>query len=77
VEIRYELSAPATTLVRIFDLRGRLLWKSPPVAQQAGPQSCAWHGRDGRGQSQPTGVYLYTLELDGRVHARGKFTLVK
>ncbi len=77
VQIRYELSAPALARVCVHDLRGRLVWCSPQVRQEAGAQAFRWDGRGDDGRAVAAGIYLYAIELDGAPAATGKLSLIK
>jgi hypothetical protein len=47
----------------VYDLQGRLLMRLALEAQQAGPQTARWDGRDGKEQSVAPGLYLVGIEL--------------
>jgi hypothetical protein len=62
--LRYELSAPATVSVRIYDITGRLartLLERGAVG--SGVHSLAWDGADDAGRHLPAGVYLCRLDV--------------
>jgi len=77
VEVAFTLGRPGQVQLAIHDARGRLVWRSPPEARPAGPQTVAWRGIDLAGRPAATGAYLYSLLLDGAAAARGKLSLVK
>ena len=65
VRIAYELDAPRTVTVTIYDFgmnRVRTITEQKP----AGQQETVWRGRDAQGLRVPTGTYIYTVELGGR-----------
>ncbi len=72
----YELTHPGQVVVRVFDLRGRLVRNWPAVHRVAGPHSLGWNGRDDRGRALASGVYLVQVDLDGDAVAR-KISLVE
>ena len=72
-----DLAAPARIRVLINDLRGRLIWESRASTHSAGPVTLGWQGHDQRGRIAPAGVYLYWLEIEGRIIGGGKLTVVK
>lgn len=75
--VRLELPASADALVEIFDLRGRrvrTLFSGP--LERAGAHDFVWDGRDDRGASLATGVYVVRAEAAGRELAR-KVALLK
>lgn len=60
----------------IFDLRGRELARLIDGPLSPGDYCIAWDGKDSRGLSVPSGVYLYNLTQGGESQSR-KMTLVK
>ena len=64
------------TLLRIYDLRGRVVRTLVCEPLSAGDHVAIWDGRDETGQSAAGGVYLYRLEAAGR-SATGKMALLK
>lgn len=60
--ISCRLPAPAPTLVRLFDLRGRLVRTLASGGQPAGEPGVMWDGRDARGEALPAGTYLIRME---------------
>jgi flagellar hook assembly protein FlgD len=61
----------------VHDLRGRLVWCSPQVRQDAGAQAFRWDGRGDDGRAVAAGIYLYAIELDGAPAGTGKLSLIK
>ncbi len=62
--------------LRILDVRGRTVRRLANDLPVHG--RIEWNGRDSRGQSLPTGVYLWRLEReDGRVAAAGKVSILR
>jgi len=49
----------------VFDLRGRLVQTLVDANLKAGRHRVVWHGRDNRGRTVPSGVYLYSLRSGG------------
>jgi hypothetical protein len=65
VRIAYELDAPRTVTVTIYDFgmnRVRTITEQKPEGQQ----ETVWRGRDAQGLRVPTGTYIYTVELGDR-----------
>ena len=65
VRIAYELDAPRTVTVTIYDFgmnRVRTITEQKP----AGQQETVWRGRDAQGLRVPTGTYVYTVDLGDR-----------
>jgi hypothetical protein len=64
--IAFEILAPATVSLRVFDVSGRLvrvLMGGEFVAE--GRRQVIWSGRDESGQAVAAGVYFYRLDADG------------
>jgi len=74
--ISFRTPSPGTAHLAIHDGRGRKVRTLLAEAVPAGETSVVWDGRDDEGRSVTAGVYLVTLDLDGRVGA-GKVTLLK
>lgn len=74
--VHFELAHAAKTLVRVYDLSGRLVRTLVDGPCAAGPQEVLWDGRDGGGQPAASGVYLVRLSADG-VEQSTKASLVK
>jgi hypothetical protein len=77
-EIKFNLPKAGLVELRIYDMRGRLVFTARPGAMPAGAQSVAWNGVDRRGGGVTSGVYFYQLFLDGqKLGSSGKMTLLK
>jgi hypothetical protein len=74
--LRFDLAAPARVQAEIHDLRGRLVWRSVPLAAGAGRGQIVWRGVGRDGQGVGAGVYVYRLLVNGRPAASGKLSLV-
>ncbi len=76
-QIRFNLSAPASVTLEIFNLQGRRVAR--PLhgeAHDAGSFSLPWSGQDGNGRSLAAGTYLYRLQADTEIQT-GRMQLVK
>ena len=54
----------------LYDMLGRRVrqvWQGP---LQAGSHRFVWDGRDEAGKAVAAGVYIYQVEVDGRVEAK-------
>ena len=76
-EIRFDLLVASRYRVAIYDLAGRLIWRSAEASAPAGEVRVPWDARDARGRAVPSGVYLVgvtpgrDLTVFGRItHAR-------
>lgn len=67
--IRYQLDAPASVLLHVFDVSGRRVKTLDTGRRPAGTFEVRWDGTDLEGRPVASGVYLYRLDLthdDGR-----------
>jgi Ca-activated chloride channel family protein len=73
--IAYDLPAEGHVVLRIYDIRGRLVHTLIDADQTAGAHSLKWDGRDRFGNRVAAGIYLYQI-----VYTRGdgkQFTLTR
>lgn len=68
--IPFALPAPAHTSIRIFDVTGRLVRQLGDRPYAAGSHEDVWDTRDGEGQRVASGLYFYTLTVNGRTYRR-------
>jgi hypothetical protein len=62
--------------LRIYDVQGRLVRRLASGEIGSGPQSAFWDGRNDRGETVGSGVYLYRIEA-GPEKTDGKMVIVK
>jgi len=74
--IRFALDRPGRTVLRIYDLQGRLVRHLLDRQLPAGEHQVPWRGTDDAGRSLAAGVYFVQLE-SGEARSRAKVTLVK
>ena len=74
--LKITLQKPVHLLVRIYDVKGRLVTTLADGLQNAGPLVLTWNGQDGSGQSVAAGVYFALLETP-RATRTLKMILVK
>lgn len=74
--LRFRLDRAVPVDVAVFDLRGRRLWTSGPVAGRAGENSVDWGGVDGAGRAVPGGLYMYRITTDDGAAVAGKLMLI-
>jgi hypothetical protein len=64
-EVPYRLAAEGTARLAIYDPNGRLVRVISSGRESAGPHVARWDGRDARGRTVASGVYLLRLEAEG------------
>jgi len=74
--LRFTLAEAGRARLAIHDIRGRVLRTLVDGDLPAGEREAAWDGRDGAGESLPSGVYFARLEL-GKEHYSSKLLLLK
>jgi len=74
--IPFRLSKPSDAVIRIYDVKGRMVREIKVEAEGAGLHAVRWDGRDGRGEEVSGGTYFYSLEA-GRFKAVRKMTVIK
>jgi len=62
--IRYALARAGHVRVSVMDIAGRRVARLADIAHEAGAGLVAWSGRDDRGATLPSGVYLVVLETE-------------
>jgi hypothetical protein len=60
--IRFDLARPGPALLRVFDVRGRVVRGLDSGWHAAGTHRVEWDGRDDGGRAVASGVYFYRLE---------------
>jgi hypothetical protein len=68
--IEFLMPRPGRAKVAVFDVGGSRVATIFDGALDAGPHTLSWNGRDSRGRSVATGIYLYRLEACGTVLTR-------
>ena len=61
----------------VYDLKGQIVRRLFKGTVSPGPQNFVWNGRNDRGQTLATGVYLAQVRLDGAHTENVKMTLAK
>ncbi|MEZ4702619.1 MAG: S8 family serine peptidase [Rhodothermales bacterium] len=78
--ISYQLPAPGSAALRVYDVLGREVRTLVDASQSAGIHGITWDGTDESGRRLPSGLYLYTLEAQtpqGLRTATRKMVLVR
>jgi hypothetical protein len=76
-EIRFELRNESRFRVEVFDLTGRLVWRSAEQTARPGEVRVPWDARDVAGRPVPSGVYLLGVTPDGGKTSFGRLTYVE
>lgn len=74
--IHFALPQTGDVRLRVCDLQGRVLRTLCDGALSAGTHCLVWNGRDDRGRSLTSGIYLYRLETAAGTQTR-KMTLMR
>jgi hypothetical protein len=67
--IAYAIQKPGAVRLSVYDVMGNEIASWSEV-QASGGHKITWNGRDRRGSSVPSGIYLYRLETDGFTSSR-------
>ena len=68
--IEYELPAPGSVQVLVYDVQGRFVRRLLDTQQAGGSHSVTWDGTDDRGIHVASGVYFYQVQAGGRMAAK-------
>ncbi|MBN2011853.1 T9SS type A sorting domain-containing protein [candidate division KSB1 bacterium] len=64
--IRYDMPTQSHVTLRIYDILGRLVAELVNAeVQSAGAHAVVWDGTDNSGRVVPSGLYVYSLQVDG------------
>jgi hypothetical protein len=62
--ITYSLGHPGHVSLKLYDITGRLVAVLQEGEKRTGTFSVIWDGRDNKGHTLPSGIYLYRLETE-------------
>jgi len=68
--IRYKLAKDSHVMLKIYDALGQEVRMLVDELQTAGEKTIAWNGRDAFAQAVGSGVYIYSIRVDGLVQSR-------
>ena len=68
--IRFTTDKLSEVILSIYDINGRLVRTLMRETLNAGTYSTQWEGSDSRGNSVPSGVYLYQLQSGGKTETQ-------
>ena len=74
--IQYDLSKDGLVKIIVYDILGNVVNDLLNKNQISGPNSVRWNATDNHGHSVPTGVYLFTIEMEDFTHVK-KMLLLK
>ena len=75
--IKYSVSELSKVRLAIYDANGKEINTLVNTNQLAGEYNIRWNGKDGSGNSVPSGVYFYTLTAGSNFSQTKKMLLVK
>ena len=67
LDLATDAAGVSLTVYDVLGRRVRQVWDGP---LEAGPHRFTWDGRDAAGKAVAAGVYVYQVEVDGRVEAK-------
>ena len=73
----FSLPAQAAVNISVFDLNGKLIRTIVDKTVPAGQHTAYWNGRSQDGLAQPSGIYFYTLKIDGNLIDTRQMMLLK
>ncbi len=74
--IKFDLPSKLNVEIKVYDTLGREVRKLFKGQLNAGSNEVKWNGRDNYGRSAASGIYLYTLQVNGEILS-GKMVLEK
>ncbi len=75
--IRFEVGGPGRVKVEMFDLAGRMVWRSAEIHTAGGEVRVTWNARDTGGRNLPSGSYFLRVIHNGIPVAGDHITLIK
>jgi hypothetical protein len=76
VTIQFSMQPGMSYGLRVFDLLGRLIWRTEGLHSTAGKARVVWDGRRMDGTELPSGVYFYRVDTDHQTR-QGRAVLLK
>lgn len=74
--IRFQLKEDGQVQIYIYNIRGQLVFKLVDENRHRGTHTVIWEGLDSRNLPAPSGMYVYTMEVNG-FKAHRKMLLTK
>ncbi|MDZ7722828.1 MAG: T9SS type A sorting domain-containing protein [candidate division KSB1 bacterium] len=75
--IQFSLKQSADVTIRVYDILGREISTLVSRKFQAGQYTAEWNGMNNTGKMTASGVYIYTLSIDGKTVAARRMLLLK
>ena len=76
-QIQFQLSQPGNVSLKVYDLAGRLVKTLVNSQENAGIHQLHWDGTSDSGLDVTSGVYFYSLTIDGKNTTTKQMTLLK
>ncbi|OGJ94134.1 MAG: hypothetical protein A2487_11875 [Candidatus Raymondbacteria bacterium RifOxyC12_full_50_8] len=73
---QYRVNAQARVVINVYDAQGKLVLPLVNAQQQSGSHSIIWDGKDSRGTSVHSGVYVLKVSINGSNHVK-KLIVIK
>ncbi len=74
---RYTMPEPAEVHITIYNINGKVVRNLLNQYQSAGRHEIGWDGRNDKGQTVGSGVFLYQVNVKGKFHETRKMILLK
>jgi hypothetical protein len=74
--LKYELGSAGSVSIDVFDVNGRKIRSLYNGISSAGQHEIRWNARDNQGRQMSSGVYLFKVNVDGKVQT-AKMLLLK
>lgn len=75
-KIRYSLGQPAEVELKVYNLKGQLVYAEKSGSKNAGDHELVFKGKDNKGKTLPGGVYFYRLKV-GKYSKTRKMVIIK
>ncbi len=75
--LKYQLPQPGRIEITIVNMLGQIVWSAHQPMESAGQHTIRWSGTDLRGQAVASGMYLVSLNVDGKLFTSRKILLLK
>ena len=75
--LSYFIPEEGYVVIDIYNINGQRIKTFTSGREASGKHSIQWNGKDEKGLKMESGIYLYTMNIDGRVADTKKMLLLK